>query len=191
MLEQPRNFASDAEERSALIHREIFQLAALDRSSRSPRFCVTRAVAASNRDMSLRDAAEWFRRGQEAMQSGRVDDAIDSLRRATVRNRDDKRYVLALAQALALKHDTEAARSVLMTLRESEPEDRGDQPPAGPPRGRRGRTSPKRVRFYHNALYAPWPLEQADATARRATRADPVSARPRPDQSGALRTARA
>ena len=62
MLEQPRNFASEAEERSALIHREIFQLAALVVIAVAA-FLVTRAVAASNRDMSLRDAAEWFRRG--------------------------------------------------------------------------------------------------------------------------------
>lgn len=160
MLEQSRNFASDAEERSALIHREIFQLAALVVIAVAA-FLVTRAVAASNRDMSLRDAAEWFRRGQEAMQSGRVDDAIDSLRRATVRNRDDKRYVLALAQALALKQDTEAARTVLMTLRESEPEDRDINLQLARLVATQQDVS-EAVRFYHNALYAPWPLEQVE-----------------------------
>ena len=49
----------------------------------SAAFFLTRAVAASNRDMSLRDAAEWYRRGQQEMQAGQVDDAIDAFRRAT------------------------------------------------------------------------------------------------------------
>ena len=102
-------------ERAALIHREIFQLSVLILAAIAA-FLVTQAVASSNRDMSLRDAAEWYRRGQQAIEAGRVDDAIDSLRRATVRARNDRRYVLALAQALALKGDHDAARSVLLTL---------------------------------------------------------------------------
>ena len=109
-------------QRSALIHREMLQLGVLILVAVAA-FFVTRAVAASNRDMSLRDAAEWYRRGQQQIDAGAFDDAVDSFRRATVRNRTDKRYVLALARALALKHDDEAARSALLTLRESAPED--------------------------------------------------------------------
>ena len=62
--------------------------------------------------MTVRDAAAWFGRGQQAMETGHLDEAIDSLRRATVRNRDDKRYVLTLAEALALKRDQEGAREM-------------------------------------------------------------------------------
>ena len=46
VLEQPRNFESEAEERSALIHREIFQLAGLVAIAVAA-FFVTRAVAAA------------------------------------------------------------------------------------------------------------------------------------------------
>jgi cytochrome c-type biogenesis protein CcmH/NrfG len=73
--------------------------------------------------MSLRDAAEWYRRGQQQLQGGRVDAAIEALRHATVRDRTNKDYVLALARALAVDHEDEAARGVLLTLRESAPED--------------------------------------------------------------------
>ena len=128
-------------------------------------FLVTRAVAASNHGMSVRDAGEWFRRGQQAMAAGRVDEAIDDLRRATVRDREDKPYVLALAQALALKRDDDAARSVLLTLRESEPEDPDINLQLGRLAAARQDTT-EALRFYHNALYAPWPPEQADARRR-------------------------
>src|SRR5919197_3835609 len=109
-------------ERAALIYREILQLGFLGLIAVAT-FFLTRAVAASNRDMFLRDAAEWYRRGQQALQVGRLDDALEAFRRATVRNRTEKTYALALARTLALHHDDEAARSVLMTLKEATPED--------------------------------------------------------------------
>src|SRR5580704_13841342 len=113
--------AGETAARSALIHRETLQLTTLIVLAIAA-FLLTRAVAASNHGMNIHDAGEWFRRGQQAIAAGRVDEAIDDLRRATVRDREDKRYVLALAQALALKRDDDGARSVLLTLRESEPE---------------------------------------------------------------------
>jgi tetratricopeptide (TPR) repeat protein len=155
---------NDTAARSALIHREIFQLCALILVAIAA-FLVTRAVAASNRDMSLRDAAEWYRRGQQAIAMGKVDDAIDALRRATVRDRYDKRYLLALSQALALKRDDEAARGVLLTLRESAPEDPDINVQLARLAAARQDVT-EALRFYHNALYAPWPAEQADARRR-------------------------
>ena len=151
----------DTEERTQLVHREIFQLCALVALAVAA-FLVTRAIAISNREMTLRDAAEWFRRGQVAMRSGDVDAAIDSLRRATVRDRDDKRYILALAQALTLKKDHDGARSVLMTLREAEPEDREVNLQLARLAAARQDVT-EALRFYHNALYAPWPNDMVDA----------------------------
>lgn len=151
---------------NARVHRELFQLLALIALAIAA-FLVTRAIAISNREMTLGDAAEWFRRGQRAMDDGRVDDAIDALRRATVRDRDDRRYVLTLAQALALKHDQDGARSILLTLRESEPEDREINLQLARLAVARQDVT-EALRFYHNALYAPWPNEMAGA--RRAVR---------------------
>ena len=156
--------AGDTAERSALIHRETVQLSALIALA-IVAFLITRAVAASNREMSVRDAAEWFRRGRQAMDAGRVDEAIDSLRRATVRDRGDRQYVLSLAQALALKRDEDGARSVLLTLRESDPEDPDINLQLGRLAANRQDVT-EALRFYHNALYAPWPAEQADARRR-------------------------
>lgn len=156
--------AGDTAKRSALIHRETLQLSALIVLAIAA-FMLTRAVAASNREMSIRDAAEWFRRGRQAMDAGRIDEAIESLRRATVRDRDDKRYVLALAQALALKRDEDGARNVLLTLREAEPEDPDINLQLGRLAAARQDVT-EALRFYHNALYAPWPAEQADARRR-------------------------
>ena len=163
---EARGSTADTEQRSALVHRESFQLIALIALAVAA-FLVTRAIASSNREMTLRDAAEWFRRGQQAMETGHVDEAIDSLRRATVRDRGDKRYVLTLAQALALKHDQEGARVLLMTLRESEPEDRDINLQLARLAAARQDVT-EALRFYHNALYAPWPNEMVGA--RRAVR---------------------
>ena len=160
----PGQPTSDTVERSALIHREIYQLSALILVAIGA-FLLTRAVATNNREMSRRDATEWYRRGQQAIEAGRVDDGIDALRRATVRDRSDKRYVLALAQALALRRDDDAARSVLLTLRESAPEDPDINLQLARLAVARHDVT-EALRFYHNALYAPWPGEQADARRR-------------------------
>jgi tetratricopeptide (TPR) repeat protein len=164
----------------ALIHREIVQLGVLILVALGA-FLLTRAIAASNHEMSLRDAAEWYRRGQQAMAAGRLDDAIDSLRRATMRDRSDTRYVLVLAQALARKGDAEAARSLLLTLRESAPEDPEINLQLARLAVARSDVT-EALRFYHNALYAPWPAEQADV--RRGVRFELIRFLIAHDQAG-------
>ena len=149
------------EQAAAFIHREIYQLGVLVLVAIAA-FVLTRAVAASNRDMSLRDAAEWYRRGESAIATGDLDAAVDAFRRASGRNRNNKPYELALARALVRKHDNDGAQSVLLALRESTPED----PDVNLELARLAAESHDvtgALRFYHNALYAPWPSEQADA----------------------------
>jgi tetratricopeptide (TPR) repeat protein len=147
--------------RAAFIHRDILQLCAVIAAVVAA-FFATRAVAANNREMSLRDAAEWYRRGQEWVKTGRNSDAIEAFRRATVRNRQDKTYVLALARALALNRDRDAARSVLLALRDSAPEDADINLELARLAAARQDVT-EAVRFYHNALYAPWPLDQTES----------------------------
>jgi Flp pilus assembly protein TadD len=155
---------SDVGARAALIHRENLQIGALILIAIAA-FFATRAVAASNRRMSLRDAAEWHRRGQEALAAGRVDEAVDDLRRATIRNRQETPYVLTLARALQLRHDNDEARRVLLTLRESAPEDAEvNLALARLDAARHDLT--EAIRFYHNALYAVWPAGQEEARRR-------------------------
>ena len=148
-------------EREAFVHREVFQLVILILIATAG-FFLTRVFAANNRAMSLRDAAEWYKRGQQALESGRIDVAVEDFRRAAVRNRTENAYVLALARALARSHDEEAARRVLVTLREADPEDAGINLELARLAAHRADV-PEAVRFYHNALYAPWPPERSDA----------------------------
>jgi tetratricopeptide (TPR) repeat protein len=148
-------------ERRHLIHREILQLAVLIVLAVAA-FLLTRALAASNRRTSLRDGAEWYERGQQQLDTGRVDDAIDSFRRATARNRNEKDYVLALARALTTGGDDAGARSALLALRESAPEDAEiNLQLARLAAGRQDVT--EALRYYRNALYAPWAVDQTDA----------------------------
>lgn len=153
--------AGETDARSALVHRELFQLTALIALAIAA-FLVTRAIAVSNRAMTLDDAAEWFRRGQLAMHAGTLDEAIDSLRRASVRDRDNQRYLLVLAEALALTRDYGGARSVLIELRESNPEDREINLQLARLAVARQDVT-EAVRFYHNALYAPWPNDMVQS----------------------------
>ena len=154
--------ADEVRDCSAPIHRELLQVGALLIVAVSA-FFVTRAVAANNRDMSVRDAAEWYRRGQEQIDGRKLDDAVDSFRRATVRDRGEKRYVLALARALARNRDDDAARSELLTLRESAPEDPEINLQLARLAAARQDVT-EALRFYHNALYAPWPPSRRRAT---------------------------
>jgi tetratricopeptide (TPR) repeat protein len=142
-----------------VLRREVLQLVVLILIAVAA-FFVTRAVAASNRNMNLRDAAEWYQRGQTAVAAERLPDAIEAFRRATVRNRYDKRYTLALAHALALHGETGPAQRALLGLRNNAPEDHD----VNLELARLAASThdlPEALRYYHSALYAAWPDQQA------------------------------
>jgi Tfp pilus assembly protein PilF len=152
--------------RAAFVHREVLLLGVLSAIAIAA-FFLTRAVAANNRDMSLRDAAEWYAQGNRALVQGRVENAIDAFRRAMARDRENKTYALSLARALASHQDNAAARSLLLTLRDATPEDAEINLELARLAAREGDVDGAR-RFYHSALYAPWPIDLTDA--RRAVR---------------------
>jgi tetratricopeptide (TPR) repeat protein len=152
--------ADDRRGPEALIHREILQIGVLILIAVAG-FFVTRAVAANNREVTFRDAEAWYARGQRLLSAGRVDDAIASLRRASVRNRYERKYALALARALSQNDDTEAARAALLTLRDTSPEDAEVNLELARLAARRDDVT-EALRFYHNTLYAPWPSESAE-----------------------------
>lgn len=148
------------------IRREIFQISVLIIVALAA-FVGTRALAAHSRQTSGADAAEWYARGQRELADGHTAAAVEALRRATAKNRNERSYTLALARALELGGDGAAAERALLGLRESAPEDseinlqlarlaasRSDVPGA--------------LRYYRNALYAP--AAAADAGTRRAVR---------------------
>jgi tetratricopeptide (TPR) repeat protein len=160
------SLSKDAAERRTLIHHETIQLTALMVIAVAA-FFVTKAVAANNRDLSLRNAAEWYHRGEQFVMAGRIDDAIDAFRRATVRNRTNRTYLLALARTLTLKGDYDPARSILLTLRESAPEDAELNLDLAHLAAARQDVT-EALRYYHDALYAPWAADHVET--RRAVR---------------------
>ena len=124
-------------------------------------FLVTRAIAASNRDLQLRQGVEWYEQGQRRLAAGDLEGAIAAFRHARVRNRGDRRYQLALARALAGSGQRDAARRALLALRASEPE----SPDVNLELARlaaAGSDVPEAVRYYHDALYASWPAESGE-----------------------------
>jgi hypothetical protein len=85
-------------------------------------FFGTRAVAQSNEALHRRQAAAGFDAAQRASPGGNTETAVAGLRRAVLKDPENRRYRLALAQALAASHLDEATR-VLLALRDTQPED--------------------------------------------------------------------
>lgn len=149
------------EERSSFIHQEVVKLSLLIGLA-IVAFFVTRAIAENNRATMVRDAAEWYGRGERALSSGDAASAVEAFRRASVVKRADRQYGLALARSLVATQQLDAARSALLALREPEPEDPEINLELARIDARRHDLT-NAERYYHNALYAPWPPEQTSA----------------------------
>jgi Flp pilus assembly protein TadD len=137
-----------------LIHRETVQLLLLGALAVAA-FFVTRALAASNRETTLGNGVEWYRRGTSLARDGDLAGAVESFRRAAMTNRREPTYVLALADALSRQAQNEAARTALLSLRESRPEDPEVNLRLGRLAAGRGDIA-EAVSYYRNTLYAPW-----------------------------------
>jgi predicted Zn-dependent protease len=119
-------------------------------------FVGIRALSASVTEVRLKDAAEWYARGQAALAGGDVATAIQDFRHAVDRRRGHKAYSLALADALAMGDQAAAAERILLSLRQISPEDPDinlDLARLAADRGDLARS----VRYYQSALYAPSP----------------------------------
>jgi tetratricopeptide (TPR) repeat protein len=147
-----------------LVHREIVQLAVLIAVAAAA-FLLTRAVAASNRQTNLRDAADWYATGQARLGAGDPDSAIAAFRRATVKNPEERQYVLALAQAQAGRRLYDDARRVLLSLREASPEDAEINLQLARLSAERQDVT-EAIRYFHNALYSPGIGAQPDERRR-------------------------
>jgi tetratricopeptide (TPR) repeat protein len=128
-------------------------------------FAFTRAVAESNRRMHLASAAEWYRRGLEAQAAGELDQAVSAFRRASIRKRDDQAYALALGRALARNGEDAAATRTLLAMRERTPEDPDINMELARLAAARQDVATA-VRYYSNALYAPWTTPEEPRAVR-------------------------
>jgi predicted Zn-dependent protease len=109
--------------------------------------------------MRLREAAVWFQRGRGLLEAGQAADAVEALRRATAIDPDQRAYRLALANALVVATQVDAARQVLRDLRERTPDDPAINTSLARLEVRRDDVAAA-VRYYENALYGAWPADQ-------------------------------
>lgn len=128
-------------------------------------FFVTRAVAHSNDALRRRQAAEWFSTAQRASRDGHTNVAVDGFRRAVSKDPGDRRYRLALAEALLASQRVSEAGRVLLALREAQPED----PETNLQLARleaRGPNAAAARRYYQTAVAGLWRPEQAGERQR-------------------------
>src|SRR5438270_12516588 len=77
-------------------------------------FMGTRAVAKMDRENDRRQAAAFYAKGMNELKSGDEKNAIEDLREATVHDRYEPRYSLALAQALSNEGQDDEALQLLL-----------------------------------------------------------------------------
>ena len=149
---------------SRLIHRDILLLVAISAIAGAA-FLFTRSMAAKERRLNQHVAATWFDKGQQQLQAGDIKRAVESLRKATGADYENREYGLALANALAVAGHVEEARYALLRLRESAPESAEVNLDLGRLAARRGDVA-EASRYYHNALYGLWTGKQVDQRQR-------------------------
>jgi tetratricopeptide (TPR) repeat protein len=149
-----------AERSSRIVHRDILLLVLLSAIAVAL-FLFTRAMAAKEREMDARVAAAWFAKGEEQVRTGDMRSALDFFRKAASGDRDNRTYMLALADALAATGHSEEARQALLRLRESSPENAEINLYLARLGAKRGDVA-EAIRYYHNSLYGLWAGSQID-----------------------------
>ncbi len=84
-------------------------------------FLLTKAVAAREVAIEARVAATWYQDGLRKFHAGALDGAIESFRKSTAIDRENRTYVLALADSLAAGNHNTEAKQALLRLRELDP----------------------------------------------------------------------
>jgi predicted Zn-dependent protease len=84
-------------------------------------FLLTKAMAAREGAIETRVAATWYQDGLSKIRAGATDAAIESFRKSTAIDRENRTYVLALSDALAAGNHNPEAKQALLRLRELDP----------------------------------------------------------------------
>lgn len=160
LLTDERCLRCEKQSSEAFVHREFVILAVLTGLTIIV-FFVTRDLAAANQTQRLQDARTWYAVGEQSLRTGDIDAALTALRRSIAKDPDTPSYRLALASVLIAANQEEAARQMLLNLRERQPEDpetnlqlarlearRGDQEAVG--------------RYYQTAIVGLWESNQRE-----------------------------
>jgi Tfp pilus assembly protein PilF len=129
-------------------------------------FFFTRAAANSNRATQAKTAAFWYQKGRLALLSKDGESALESFRKATAYDHNNRTYQLALADALEASHEDEQARQLLLRLREATPEDPTINLQLARLVGRTNNVAAA-ARYYHSALYGVWTGENAESERQK------------------------
>lgn len=159
-----RCLSCDARRWFSFVHRELVLLSVLVAITVAA-FVGTRAMARSNETLRRRQAAAWFDAAQRASHRERPETVVAELRRAVLKDPGNRRYRLALADALATSQREVEATRVLLALRESQPED----PDTNLRLARleaRGQDADATRRYYQNAVAGLWRPEQGEERRR-------------------------
>ena len=132
-----------------------------------PLYLFTREAAFESRARKTRTATYWFERGQEQLRAGDADGAIAWFHRATMNDRGNFEYGLALANALAVGGYSDEAQLSLLSLRDSAPEDSRINLQLARLVAKRDDLNGA-VHYYRNALYGVWPNGDGDRQRRLA-----------------------
>ncbi len=153
------------EQRSRVLHRDILLLAVLIACAIGL-FFITRAVADKVKQLDHRVAGIWYREGQRQLASGEVQSAIDSFHKATANDRDNRTYVLALADALIAGNHNAEGRQVLLRLHDSNPDDAEVNLHLARVAAKTGNTE-EALRYYNAALDSPLKGPHVDEQRRQ------------------------
>lgn len=151
---------------SRFVHRELIVLGILCGVALGA-FVLTRAAAEAAENRREGDARVWHERGLAHLQAREVADAVEALGRARALDRGVHTYHFDFARALAAADRHDAARQVLLTLRETRPEDPDVNLGLARLEAEAGNV-PEAIRFYQSALYGAWLPERLGE--RRAVR---------------------
>jgi tetratricopeptide (TPR) repeat protein len=146
-------------------NKEIFLLIALAIGALGV-FAFTKYIAMKEEQIEARTAAIWYSEGRRQLGSEKIDQAIESFRKATAESPGDRTYSLALANALAAGNHVAEARETLLRLRESGPEDAEINSQLARLDVKGGEIDDA-IQYYQNALYGRWAGTQADSRQRQ------------------------
>jgi tetratricopeptide (TPR) repeat protein len=128
-------------------------------------FVFTKRTAMWEQRLEAGIAAVWYERGEQLITSGKVEPAIQAFRRATADARENQKYLLALANALAAgNHDAEA-QQLLLQLREPDPENAEINTYLARLAANQGKVD-EAIHYYQNALYGQWTDPHPDERRR-------------------------
>jgi tetratricopeptide (TPR) repeat protein len=101
-------------------------------------------------------AADWFQRGETALQSSQADQAVNDFQNALAYAPNNDAYRLRLAQALIAAHRLQEARAHLLSLQQVEPGDGFVNLELARLAANTDQISTAQ-RYYHAAIYGVWP----------------------------------